>query len=962
MSRAIVPLLIRTTARLDQFSLMVEEKEAPGTPVETEELPEGSEATWSGIIGVEGELTGDGRLIELNALRWDTLPIPLRWVVSDSGGHDNAVVVGRITDIERSGGDILASGDFDLGSEAGREAARQVKEGLQTGISMDLDEVAYEVRLKGEVYEEVVARQEAMLNDEDISLEFERDEEGRVILDSGSVDDEVVVTTAARIRAATGVAIPAFERTRIALSGEADEADVDDDLLPEDDEQDFNWVEDVGGLPKYIKRIEKHLIKKGMTESRAIATAVNAAKKMCATGDLNLPGSQQVNPGSRAEACAAVAEWEEKKAEANASRADTDELRSDAFTLVAGAAPLAPPREWFNDPGLSEPTPVKITADGRMYGHIAVWGTCHTAYPGECVAPPSSPSGYSRFHLGALLTAEGEEIAVGRITMDTLHATPSMSPAATLAHYENTGRVAADVVAGEDAYGIWVAGALRPNISAEKVRSLRSSPLSGDWRRVGRDLELHAVLAVNVPGFPVPRTHGLVASGATQALIASGMLAPEKVRPPGSEDALSTEDLRYLQRLARRERERQQSLDGEAAQLARQVEARALARKVRGSRLPFDFAGRPWEKQRRVPAGRGRLSGRWADMFGMPLAQGDLIDMRGGSAEPHLIPHPSVPDQRIFSPERVKAVHRPYIDASMKGITASKDRPPRYTMMGGGPASGKSSVIRARRGTDTDLEEGRVIINPDLAKTGGADEGRPDIPGIPEYAERVNSDDPALQRSAAGFVHEESSYMAKMLTQAAIDGGFDITNDGTGDSGYQKLAAKVAQARAEGYEVEGQYVTVPTEEALVRAKIRGYEQGRQVSSTMLIGTHTQVSAIAPEVLEDRLFDSFELWDTAGPGGEPRLVVRYDGPDSELEIGDEALYAEFLAKGEDTVEDALTRAADLARERLESGEVPDFIQKRGPEAAERYLANLERAATELQAELDDLIRSQEAMVG
>lgn len=75
-----------------------------------------------------------------------------------------------------------------------------------------------------------------------------------------------------------------------------------------------NWVAKAGGLPKYIKRISKHLRAKGMTESQAIATAVNAAKRMCSTGDLNFPGSQQVNPGSRAEACEAVAEWNAKKA------------------------------------------------------------------------------------------------------------------------------------------------------------------------------------------------------------------------------------------------------------------------------------------------------------------------------------------------------------------------------------------------------------------------------------------------------------------------------------------------------------------------------------------------------------------------------------------------------------------------------------------------------------------------
>jgi len=83
-----------------------------------------------------------------------------------------------------------------------------------------------------------------------------------------------------------------------------------------------NWIEAAGGLPPYIERIALHLHnQKGMSISHAIATAVNAAKKMCLTGDLNWPGLQQVNPGSRAEACAAVARWEAMKAAAKASRA-----------------------------------------------------------------------------------------------------------------------------------------------------------------------------------------------------------------------------------------------------------------------------------------------------------------------------------------------------------------------------------------------------------------------------------------------------------------------------------------------------------------------------------------------------------------------------------------------------------------------------------------------------------------
>lgn len=80
----------------------------------------------------------------------------------------------------------------------------------------------------------------------------------------------------------------------------------------------FNWVDKVGGLPKFIKRIKNHLTAKGMPLSRAIATAVNVVKKMCASGDTNWPGKQNVNAGSRAQACAASAEWEAKKARSHA--------------------------------------------------------------------------------------------------------------------------------------------------------------------------------------------------------------------------------------------------------------------------------------------------------------------------------------------------------------------------------------------------------------------------------------------------------------------------------------------------------------------------------------------------------------------------------------------------------------------------------------------------------------------
>jgi hypothetical protein len=46
---------------------------------------------------------------------------------------------------------------------------------------------------------------------------------------------------------------------------------------------------------------------------------------------------------------------------------------------------------WFRNPHLDGPTPLTVTDDGRVYGHLALWGTCHTGFDGVCIEPPHSP-------------------------------------------------------------------------------------------------------------------------------------------------------------------------------------------------------------------------------------------------------------------------------------------------------------------------------------------------------------------------------------------------------------------------------------------------------------------------------------------------------------------------------------------------------------------------------------------
>lgn len=193
--------------------------------------------------------------------------------------------------------------------------------------------------------------------------------------------------------------------------------------------------------------------------------------------------------------------------------------------VVASAIPDTPPREWFDDPHLEGPTPLTVTPEGRIYGHLAAWGQCHIGMPG-CFTPPRSPSGYAMFRLGERETAEGP-VAVGQITLHANHASLNDTARRAREHYEHTGAAVADVAAGEDPYGIWIAGALRPDLEPDDLIALRAAKLSGDWRGGGgQELDLVAALAVNVPGFPIPR--GAVASGEDSdelvSLVAAGAL------------------------------------------------------------------------------------------------------------------------------------------------------------------------------------------------------------------------------------------------------------------------------------------------------------------------------------------------------------------------------------------------------------------------------------------------------
>ena len=185
-------------------------------------------------------------------------------------------------------------------------------------------------------------------------------------------------------------------------------------------------------------------------------------------------------------------------------------------SLVAAAGPLKPPKEWFEDPRLNELTPLQISKEGRVYGHLADWDGCHTGFQGICVPPFRSASNYAYFNVGEIETAEGDFVPCGKIMFcreGNGHADLDLSAQDASAYYDDATKVGAFVRAGSDRYGTWLAGVLRSDLDDLEVQHLRTHPPSGDWRPIRGTGELIAAFAVPIPGFPITRQdRALVAS------------------------------------------------------------------------------------------------------------------------------------------------------------------------------------------------------------------------------------------------------------------------------------------------------------------------------------------------------------------------------------------------------------------------------------------------------------------
>lgn len=460
------------------------------TELALEDLPP---VMWHGVIAREGTYTDDGRFWEPGSFRTQPLPFPARFQRSDIGGHDGAVVIGNTEAVRRYQGAIRAWGTFADGSLTPEvdEIQGLMATRMMRGNSIDGSNVL------------------------ESNFAVHLDEQGNVFEHYKST----------RLRATTFVPVPAFADAEVFIGpppvewlteGEplSDEQDVPDSTTELDLD---DLVAAVGRVPEQLANYwldGEGAAKLGgpdgyFTRCRAqLAPYVGAGQLsgMCANLHFRKWGKWPGQEASFADAALVAA------------------LESVKFTAAD-----------FEPVEMDGPTPITITDDGHVYGHLAAWGTCHTGFSDVCVQPPKSQTGYALFHQGAIRLESGDTLRVGKLTVHAGHAKPTASLRSATAHYDNSALAAAAVRAYEDAWGIAVSGMIIPGTPDEVVEELRLSPLSGDWRAYNGNLELIAALGVNVPGFPIVGSK----DGQQVSLVAAGTLPKSEVRAKVAELALS---------------------------------------------------------------------------------------------------------------------------------------------------------------------------------------------------------------------------------------------------------------------------------------------------------------------------------------------------------------------------------------------------------------------------------------
>lgn len=514
---------------------------------------------WRGVLAPLNVPSADWRMLLLDdGAQPQTRPLPLPFKFQDEqwGGHDGAFGVGLITKVWVEDGQLWGSGPFDLADMRAAEIARKVGDGYQGWVSVDLDPprvAEYRWWKDGKPVDgpdpdgiEVEAYPEWRLSSTTLVMD-QAFPEAKVypvydlaeILTADQVEEQRREQTAAArttgaaaftVTGDTGLPWAAREHpwdADAAAARVADWAGGVDNLDPDRYSRAFLY-RDADADPALVGSYKLGFADIVDGELRAVwdgCTAVYGALQG-ARSPLDVPESDLDGLRSKVDALYRSA----------AKAFDDDTIVPPGqreAALVAAGGPLAAPADWFMYPGFTGPTGWTITDQGRVYGHAGLFEGVDGATPhigwymnGRRIFAPRDTV-YDRHNSKAYRVAEGYDIAVGLVVIDTNHAptTPWTTAGEVMDHYAHTGARVAFVRAGSDQWGTWVAGTLVPGLTPEQIVHIRALALSGDWREVDGKIQFICGLGVNAEALHVPR-QVVGEDGRLKALVAACPVLP----------------------------------------------------------------------------------------------------------------------------------------------------------------------------------------------------------------------------------------------------------------------------------------------------------------------------------------------------------------------------------------------------------------------------------------------------
>ncbi|MEU0627766.1 phage minor head protein [Streptomyces sp. NPDC005989] len=555
-------------------------------------------------LAFEDEQTGDGRVFAPNALYWDGHgPWPLQYAEAMGEGHQGAELAGAIHTLGRDSSRITGSGVLYLTQAAGFDAFTLLDQDAPLGVSVDLDDV--DVQLvdttaspddePGTVLEASFASASAMrladgtwmitgrtsadwtasgaemahsartvmlftrpggtitaatarrvFGDQLTAAAGDSNPDNAAVFHEEKSGDYLVRITRARLRGATLVAMPAYNRARIVLDASDQEHTAAAPVAA-------SAGDDYDQVVTYIRSSPVPVSPRELANRLDLALEDVRAHVMRALKDgavLRIARGLYVGASTIPEGHATAAAGDQA---ATASAALDNlydehgaELIASAWNAIQAEGPM--PAAWFREPTREELPPgsggVHIV-DGRAYGWVAQAGVAHAAYGRKVTIEKLAARGldYSHFLRTKFRLDDGTEVRAGAMTMNVGHHRDGYECETNVCQFDDTRTVGAVVTVGMSEGGMWFSGAAAPWLS-QWDRTVFQACQPSYHMTQGQDgrWQLKAVLSVPVPGHSSPLTAAAVIDRANLALTAAAEVLDEAASTSEPEPATAPDD------------------------------------------------------------------------------------------------------------------------------------------------------------------------------------------------------------------------------------------------------------------------------------------------------------------------------------------------------------------------------------------------------------------------------------